>query len=128
MAYVKETAEMQTPNATVPPLQHANPPSGFPHAPADWSPAEAERLAAGEDVALTPEHWETLRSLQAYFANMEEPKVRELLDALDERFHARGGLKLLHKLFPNGPVAQGCRLAGLAVPPGAVDKSFGSAQ
>ena len=116
------------PNQAVTSRQHANDPSEFPYAPAGWSPVEAEKLAAENDLTLTPEHWETLRSLQAYFANTEEPKVRELLDALDERFHARGGLKLLHKLFPNGPVAQGCRLAGLAVPPGALDRSFGSVQ
>ena len=116
------------PNETVPSLQGANHPSGFPHAPANWTPAEAEKLAAEDDITLTTEHWETLRSLQAYYANTETPKVRELLDALDERFHARGGLKTLHKLFPEGPVAQGCRLAGLPVPPGAMDKSFGSVQ
>ncbi|WP_370738165.1 hypothetical protein [Solemya elarraichensis gill symbiont] len=29
--------------------------------------------------------------------------------------------------MPGGPIALGCRLAGLPVPPGAVDKSFGSA-
>ena len=29
-------------------------------------------------------------------------------------------------LFPGGPVAQGCRLAGLKAPAGAVDRGFGS--
>lgn len=103
-------------------------PSGFPHAPADWSPSQAEEAAARADMTLTPEHWEALRALQAYYASTDAPRTRELVDALDERFHTRGGLKFLYTLFPGGPVAQGCRLAGLAVPPGAEDNSFGSVQ
>ena len=71
-----------------------------------------------------------VRSLQAYFARHEDSgvSVRELKDALDEAFHPQGGIRYLHRLCPGGPVAQGCRLAGLAVPPGAVDPSFGSVQ
>jgi tRNA 2-thiouridine synthesizing protein E len=32
----------------------------------------------------------------------------------------------LFKLFPKGPIAQGCRLAGLEPPAGSVDLGFGS--
>jgi tRNA 2-thiouridine synthesizing protein E len=32
----------------------------------------------------------------------------------------------LFEIIPGGPVAQGCRLAGLKPPPGSVDPSFGS--
>ncbi|HEC06486.1 MAG TPA: sulfite reductase, partial [Thiolapillus brandeum] len=32
----------------------------------------------------------------------------------------------LFSLFPGGPIAQGCRLAGLDMPRGAVDQGFGS--
>jgi tRNA 2-thiouridine synthesizing protein E len=73
---------------------------------------------------------EMLGALQEYFSRNDKPDVsiRELHDALDERFHSRGGMKYLYKLFPGGPVAQGCELAGLPVPAGAKDKSFGSAQ
>ena len=53
--------------------------------------------------------------------------MRQLHDALDERFHAKGGLKYLYEVFPGGPIAQGCRFAGLKPPAGAADKSFGSA-
>jgi len=52
--------------------------------------------------------------------------MRELHDALEERFHARGGLKRLYQLFPGGPLAQGCRLAGLKAPFLATDHGFGS--
>ena len=104
--------------------------AGFPQAPDDWQPGEAERIAAEEGLELGPDHWRLLRCLQEYFSRHEETEVsiRELKDALDEAFHAEGGNRYLHQLFPGGPVAQGCRLAGLPVPPGAIDKSFGSVQ
>jgi tRNA 2-thiouridine synthesizing protein E len=100
----------------------------FPNAPAEWNRAAAEETAAAEGLTLTDEHWETLRALQGHFAAQEHVNVRALHDALDERFHNRGGLKHLYEIFPGGPVAQGCRLAGLKAPAGAVDKSFGSVQ
>jgi tRNA 2-thiouridine synthesizing protein E len=35
-------------------------------------------------------------------------------------------MKYLYTLLPGGPIAQGCRLAGLKPPAGAVDQGFGS--
>jgi len=103
---------------------------GFPFAPTDWHEIDALALATQQGVQLGPDHLELLAALQEYFARQDKPNVniRELHDALDERFHARGGMRYLYKLFPGGPVAQGCRLAGLPVPAGALDKSFGSVQ
>jgi tRNA 2-thiouridine synthesizing protein E len=98
----------------------------FPHAPSDWSKDSATAAANSEGLALGPDHWEAISALQALFATQERPNMRQLHDALDERFHARGGLKYLYEAFPGGPVAQGCRLAGLKPPAGAADKSFGS--
>jgi tRNA 2-thiouridine synthesizing protein E len=102
---------------------------GFPTAPAEWTPREAETAAQADGLTLTEEHWEALRALQDYFARHDtEPGInmRELHDALEERFHARGGLKRLYQLFPGGPLAQGCRLAGLKAPFLATDHGFGS--
>jgi tRNA 2-thiouridine synthesizing protein E len=101
----------------------------FPHAPLGWSRFEAEQQARTEGLNLTEIHWRVIRALQDYFHRHRDEatiQIRELHDALDEAFHAEGGLKRLYELFPGGPVAQGCRIAGLAAPPGAVDRSFGS--
>lgn len=101
----------------------------FPQAPRGWTRAAAEDNAREEGLQLTEEHWEAIRALQGYYAaHSDAPSinVRELHDALDEAFHSKGGLKRLYVLFPGGPVAQGCRLAGLRPPAGAVDKGFGS--
>ena len=104
---------------------------GYPYAPEDWTEHEAVQMAQNEGIELGPDHLELLRALQEYFSkHSDRPQVnaRELHDALDEKFHSKGGMKYLYLLLPKGPVAQGCRLAGLAVPPGAIDKSFGSVQ
>lgn len=101
----------------------------FPYAPDGWT-RDAAVIRAGKD-GLTPSDdlWEVLRALQEYFAKNEyHVNVRELHDALDEKFHHKGGIKFLYKLLPGGPVAQGCRLAGLDPPPGSTDPSFGSVQ
>jgi tRNA 2-thiouridine synthesizing protein E len=100
----------------------------FPQAPGDWTRAVAEAAAQADGVQLTADHWAAIRALQGYFASHERPNVRELHDALEESFHLKGGLKYLYELFPGGPVAQGCRFAGLQAPAGASDKSFGSVQ
>jgi len=102
----------------------------FPHAPLEWSREEAKRLAADEGLKLTEAHWQVVRALQEYFARHEQESLpinlRQLHDALDETFHAEGGIKHLYLLFPGGPIAQGCRVAGLKAPFIATDTSFGS--
>lgn len=100
----------------------------FPSAPADWTRENAARAAEADGIELGEDHWTTIKALQGYFANHQRPNVRELHDALDEAFHAKGGLKYLYAMFPGGPVAQGCKFAGLQPPAGAADHSFGSVQ
>ena len=100
----------------------------FPNAPADWTKEMAIKTARQEGLEPGADHWEAVRALQEYFSKHQEItlNMRELHDALDENFHGKGGIKYLYRLFPGGPVAQGCRIAGLKAPAGATDKSFGS--
>ena len=106
----------------------AAPDPAFPHAPEGWTRARALEAAKQEGLELGEEHWAALRALQEYYAKHETPGVnmRELHDALDEKFHRQGGIRHLYALFPGGPIAQGCRIAGLKAPAGATDKGFGS--
>lgn len=101
----------------------------FPYAHPSWSRDGAVELAKREGLELTDDHWALVRALQEYFnRNWRGPiRIQLLHDALEEKFHHKGGLKYLYTLFPGGPVAQGCRLAGLNPPPGSSDKGFGSA-
>ena len=99
----------------------------FPNAPHNWSQSDADLLAKQQGVDLTDEHWDAISGLQEYFAKHEfSSKRRELTDALEEKFHNKGGLKYLYRLFPKGPVAQGCAIAGIQAPAGSTDLSFGS--
>jgi tRNA 2-thiouridine synthesizing protein E len=109
-------------------MTEANNGAEFPFAPDSWSTGEATDMAAAEGLAVSPDHWEAMRALQEFYSRHESSRInsRELRDALDERFHERGGMKYLYDLFPGGPVAQGCRLAGLEAPAGSNDPGFGS--
>jgi len=100
----------------------------FPHAPEDWTPAAAVQTARDEGLEIGDDHWQTIRALQEYYARHAHTAVnlRELHDALNEKFHRKGGMRYLYALFSGGPVAQGCRLAGLKAPAGAIDRGFGS--
>jgi len=100
----------------------------FPDAPSDWKIDLARDLAKSSGLDLSGDHLDAIRALQQFFLRHSHGSInlRELHDALEERFHSRGGLKYLYEIFPGGPVAQGCELAGLKVPSGAKDLSFGS--
>lgn len=98
----------------------------FPNAPQDWDIKTAEETAKIDGLNLSNDHWDLIRALQEYYCKADFPKLRQIKDALEEKFHSRGGMKYLYQIIPGGPVAEGCRLAGLNVPAGAVDKSFGS--
>jgi len=100
----------------------------YPHAPRGWHPQDAAAQAMEEGILMGKDHLETIRALQEFYDRHHDRPVnlRELHDALEERFHRQGGLRFLYELFPGGPVAQGCRLAGLKAPPGAKDTSYGS--
>ena len=71
----------------------------------------------------------SILALQEFFAHHDDSKQvnrRLLHDALNEKFHHKGGLGYLYRLPPGRPIAQGCRLSGLEVPAGSVDQSYGS--
>ena len=102
--------------------------TNFPNAPHNWSPSDAENSAQKLGIVLNSDVWDSINSLQSYFSTHDKNKLnrREITDALEEKFHSKGGMKFLYKLLPNGPVSQGCELAGIENPAGNTDPSFGS--
>jgi tRNA 2-thiouridine synthesizing protein E len=91
----------------------------------DWDEEQGRRQAEQEGIELTEAHWEVVRYLRNYYLEHEPPESgRVLSDMLDNAFAARGGRKYL-RLFPEGPVAQGLRIAGLPVPAYTEDEGFG---
>ncbi|NTV95234.1 MAG: TusE/DsrC/DsvC family sulfur relay protein [Thiobacillus sp.] len=92
-----------------------------------WTEGQARAQARTEGLELNEEHMEVICWLRDFYADCGRPENgRSLAHAMEEGFADRGGKRYLFKLFPNGPVLQGCRLAGVPMPPGTVDKSFGS--
>jgi tRNA 2-thiouridine synthesizing protein E len=83
--------------------------------------------AEKEGVSLTSEHLGVVECLRDYYLEFgDAEKGRDLEEMLDEIFSGHGGRKYLWQLFPNGPVSQGMRIAGLPVPPHTGDKGFGT--
>jgi len=92
----------------------------------DWDEEHARHLAEQEGIELTAAHREVVHCLREYYLEHDPPESgRELSDMLDSAFAGQGGRKYLRRLFPEGPVAQGMRIAGLPVPPNTEDEEFG---
>lgn len=97
------------------------------HELAGWNKETGEKIAEQENIRMTPAHWDVVHFLrQHYLENGRARSARDLGDALEQAFADQGGRKYLYELFPDGPVAQGCRIARIPAPPYAEDKSFGS--
>jgi tRNA 2-thiouridine synthesizing protein E len=93
----------------------------------DWSEKQGHEIARQEGIEMTNEHWAVIHNLRDYYLKHGLAKNgRELGDMLDSEYAGQGGRKYLRRLFPEGPVAQGMRIAGLPVPPHTKNEGFGT--
>lgn len=81
----------------------------------DWNERVARAMAEGEDVELTPRHWDVINHLrERYFSHGEQPTNREILKAMQEIWQdPKVDSKTLYALFPGNPSKQAGRIAGL---------------
>lgn len=92
-----------------------------------WNREKSEQVAQKEGIELTEEHWKVIVFLRKHYVEEGAAKSgRELATLLNEEFEAEGGSRHLYELFPDGPVAQGSRIACVPVPPYTEDEHFGS--
>jgi len=92
-----------------------------------WTEDMAIRMAHDDGLELTDDHLAIIRYLRDCFAdNGDTVNARLLTKSLEEEFAGLGGHKFLYNLFPMGPIMQASRYAGLPMPPGTRDPSFGS--
>ncbi|OYY92547.1 MAG: hypothetical protein B7Y41_15305 [Hydrogenophilales bacterium 28-61-23] len=92
-----------------------------------WNEDMARAQASKEGIQLSDAHLDVICTLRDHFAECgPTPNARSLLKTLEDAYMDQGGRKYLYKLFPRGPITQGCRLAGLPTPSGNADPSFGS--
>ncbi|MBF8745146.1 TusE/DsrC/DsvC family sulfur relay protein [Pseudomonas putida] len=84
----------------------------------DWSPAVAEALAAREAIALTPDHWEILELLRAFYAEYQlSPATRPLIKYTALKLGVeKGNSPHLNRLFNGTPAKLAAKLAGLPKP------------
>jgi tRNA 2-thiouridine synthesizing protein E len=96
---------------------------------AHWDRDCALESAAREGIELGEEHWTLITFLRRYYLDHGWPaQPRVLIRELDKTFQAEGGTRYLYRLFPQGPLAQGARIAGLPEPANVTNKSFGYVQ
>jgi len=90
---------------------------GFLQEPEKWSNEMAEDLAKDESsvVPMTEDHWKLVNYIRDYYIKFEvAPPVRMVCkkNGFD--------LKKVYDLFPKGPAAGTCKVAGLPKPTGCV--------
>lgn len=92
-----------------------------------WDRTVAAKLAREENVELSDDHWDVVKFLRDHFEDVGEIEyARDISALLNQRYESKGGLKYLFRLFPNGPVNQGCKIAGIPLPKDSKDPHFGN--
>jgi len=88
----------------------------------DWSEEIANQIAQGENVEMSPNHWEVVNFLRRYYEEYQvAPAVRVLTKAIGKALGPeKGNSQYLYELFPYGPAKQACKIAGLPKPTGCV--------
>lgn len=93
----------------------------------NWTTDLAKSRAKILNIHLNDAHWEVLNFLREFYTKYGRVMhARQLTTALQNKYEHKGGLKYLYELFPDGPVAQGCFIAGLLPPKDSANPSFGS--
>ena len=89
---------------------------GFIQEPGKWDKEVAKDLAKGEEAyPMSDDAWKLVNYLRDYYLEYDiAPPVRKLTrdTGLD--------LKYIYQLFPKGPAAGACKVAGLPKPTGCV--------
>lgn len=92
-----------------------------------WDRDRALEIAHGMGLKMTQAHWQVVEFLRQRYLEQGDPEsAREVARDLNREFAEQGGGDWLRELFPDGPVNQGSRIAGLPAPPYVTDPSFGS--
>ena len=85
----------------------------------DWNEAMGEEIAKEENLFLTEEHWMVIRELRDFYSKYQHtPVMRIFIKHMRTVFpEEKANSVYMYTLFPNGPIKQGCKIAGLPKPP-----------
>jgi TusE/DsrC/DsvC family sulfur relay protein len=102
-------------------------PAGHMYGLEPWSHQIAQTQASTEGLGeLSDMHWLVIHELRGlYRKNGRAESAHQLICALEKNFIEEGGRRHLYRLFPQGPVTQGSRLAGVPAPPYSGDAAMG---
>ena len=84
----------------------------------DWNEQIAQKIAEQEKLSLTNDHWEVLLELRNFYDHYQRhPTLRVLINQLIKQDKMANITSTeLYKLFPDGPIKQGSKIAGLPKP------------
>jgi tRNA 2-thiouridine synthesizing protein E len=92
----------------------------------EWTEELAIAMARQDGLELGDDHLAVIRYLRDCYADHGGTITAHMLThTLEEQYAGLGGNKHLSNLFPLGLIAQATRYAGLPMPPGTRDPSFG---
>jgi tRNA 2-thiouridine synthesizing protein E len=85
---------------------------------ADWERSVAQQMAKNDGIAMGEDHFAVIDIFREYFARYEiEPPMRALVKLVAATLgEDKGNSRFLYQLFPQGPVTQASRYAGLPRP------------
>ncbi len=83
--------------------------------PLDWDEDVARRIAEGEGITLTQQHWDVINYLRDQYLNnnQNQPMERIVLKDMGKTWGTKPTSKDLYNLFPLAPTKQGTKIAGL---------------
>ncbi len=96
---------------------------GFLLNPDNWSEDFANKIADTDHIDLHIDHWELIYYFREYYEeNLTHPTMHQLVMSLGKNkgTHFRDHKvyeKHIYGLFPNNPLDEICKLAGLPMPP-----------
>ncbi len=91
---------------------------GFLRDLSDWNESVAVDLAQGEDINLTPDHWDVINIVRDFYtAHHISPATRVLVNIIGKNLGAEKGKSIyLMKLFSGKPLKLVAKIAGLPKP------------
>ncbi len=92
-----------------------------------WSEQDAVRRAEALGIELTENRWDIVLFVRDYYRGRgADAPAREIMNALEKEYAEDGGKRWLYKQFPGGPVLQASTIAGIPLPLGTTNESFGT--
>ena len=84
----------------------------------DWNAEVAQQLATGEEVRLSPAHWEVIHLLRKFYAyHQVAPATRALVNLVKRDLGRDKGRSIyLMRLFKSSPAKLANKIAGLPKP------------